>query len=209
MTLSSALHVAQSALMTGAAQSDIAARNIANAGRADYARRTSLLSTNAEGGVETLRTGRAAARAMFAARLAAGAVDAGAGVVRDGLEKLAALGGLHGDSAAGDRIAALAGALDTASENPGDAMAQRAVVDAARRAARALNDASGATQRLRAEADGDIAAAVGETNELLGRFRIANDEVVRAQARGADASDAMDRRDGLLVELSANWECIR
>lgn len=202
MTLSSALSVANSALMTSAAQADIASRNIGNAGRADYARRSALLSTNAEGGVQTLTVGRAADRALFSARLVAGAGDAQAQAVRAGIEKLARVNGMAEPTIA-DSLSKLGAAFDTAATDPADPMLRRAAVDAARGAAQGLRAATLATQNVRAEADSDIASAVTQVNDLLGQFKAANDEVVRGVSRGVDVSDALDRRDGVLSELSA------
>jgi flagellar hook-associated protein 1 FlgK len=202
MTLSSALSVAQSSLMASAAQADIASRNIANAGRADYARRSALLSSNAEGGVQTLTPGRAADRALFAARLVAGAGDAQAQAVRAGLDKLARVNGVTPPTIA-DRLSQLGAALDTAASDPADPVLRGAALDAARGLAGGLRAASMATQAVRAEADADIASAVAQVNDLLGRFKTANDEVVRGVARGGDVSDALDRRDGALTELSS------
>ena len=65
-----------------------------------------------------------------------------------------------------------------------------------------LNQATAAIQAVRLEADGGMAASVARINDLLTKFEKANQQVVSGTALGADVSDAMDTRDGLIAQLS-------
>lgn len=208
MSLSTALHVASSALMVSAAQADIASRNIANVDRTDYARRSAGLTTLGDNGGVGLSIERATNRALAAAKLIATASDAAAASTRDGLTKLAQAGGLTNvdgvaSSALATGLADLNTAIATAASDPNNSTLRGAVIDAARGLTQSFHDATAAIQQTRADADADIAGAVGDINDLLAKFKQANDDVVRGALRGGDINDALDRRDGIVAELSA------
>ena len=208
MSLSTALHVASSALMVNAAQADIASRNIANADRADYARRSAALITFGDNGGVGLTVERATSRALAAAKLIASSSDAAAAAVRDGLTQLAQAGGLTSvdgvtSSALATGLADLNTAIAAAASDPNSATLRGAVIDSARSLTQTFHDTTAAIQTARADADANIAAAVGEVNDLLTQFKQANDDVVRGATRGGDINDALDRRDGIVAALSA------
>ena len=203
MSLSSALQVANSALMNSAAQADIVARNISNVDRPNYARRSALTTTNAEGGVLTMSVDRATDRALSSARLIAASDSAAARAVRDAMMQLAQVGGLGSSAAMATMISDLGAAMDSLADAPGDAALQNAAVEAARNVVQSLNEATKATQKLRAQADAEMAAAVDDVNDLLKKFKETNDDIVKGTTRGAEVSDALDRRDGILADLAA------
>jgi flagellar hook-associated protein 1 FlgK len=68
--------------------------------------------------------------------------------------------------------------------------------------ASSLNKATADVQAARLEADNQIAASVDRINDLLAKFEIANNEVMKGAALGADISDSLDVRDSLISQLS-------
>lgn len=203
MSLSSALHVANSALMNSAAQADVISRNISNVDRANYARRSLMASSNSDGGLLAGSIVRATDRALSSAKLVASSDNGAARAVRDCLLQLSQLGGVGSSATIASMISSLGAALDSLSEAPGDTAMQNAVVDAARSVVQSLNEAAQATQKLRAQADADMANSVAEINDLLGQFKQTNDDITKGAAKGGDVSDAFDRRDDILLKLSA------
>ena len=60
----------------------------------------------------------------------------------------------------------------------------------------------GAEEQLRGEADGEIATQVTKLNKLLSDFETANNEVIKKTAMGEDANNAIDKREGLVKQIS-------
>ncbi|MBK9080764.1 MAG: flagellar hook-associated protein FlgK [Rhizobiales bacterium] len=203
MTLATALQTTRSSLANAAIQSALISRNVASAGQAGYARRIADLVNDpvAEGVGVAVR--RIAEDALRNAALDADSRAQGAQTTLDGLDRIdAVIGAQSGD----DSLAALFGRLKDSLTQYANEPARVAFGEAAMRAAggvaRELNRMSQAATELRSGADADIADSVANVNELLARFKAANDAVVGAVGTGRNASDAQDERDAILAELS-------
>ncbi|WP_204303051.1 FlgK family flagellar hook-associated protein, partial [Klebsiella pneumoniae] len=68
--------------------------------------------------------------------------------------------------------------------------------------ANALNKGTSDIQKLRQDADNDIKDSVSNLNALLAKFETINNRVVNGTRSGADVSDFLDQRDGLLKQIS-------
>jgi flagellar hook-associated protein 1 FlgK len=65
-----------------------------------------------------------------------------------------------------------------------------------------LNDAANTVAATRQEADAEIARSVERLNDLLSQFEELNRAVVKGTATGADVTDLLDKRDGVLALIS-------
>lgn len=202
MTLASALQTARISLANAASQSALISRNVAGVDQPGYARRVADLTSDPQGAGVSLTVRRIVEDALRNAALDAGARAEGAATTRSALDRLDALVGTQ----SGDSLPALLGRLRDSltawsNEPSRDAMGE-ATVRAAADVARRINGLGDAATDMRSRADADIAASVKTVNDLLGRFKTANDNVVTALATGRDASDAQDQRDAILAALS-------
>src|SRR5690606_14982600 len=85
---------------------------------------------------------------------------------------------------------------------PHDMVAAQAALAAAHDLAQSLNGATDAVQRLRQEADAEIASTVNRLNTLLAHFETVNAAIVSGTRTGADVTDHLDNRDRLLLAIS-------
>jgi flagellar hook-associated protein 1 FlgK len=65
-----------------------------------------------------------------------------------------------------------------------------------------LNQATTTVQSTRALADSDMGASVQRINDLLAKIDTLNTTIVHGTVTGADVTDSMDSRDGLISQLS-------
>lgn len=204
MNLQTAFHAAKSALLVNASLTATVSRNIAGASETGYARRLTLVETNGFGGVQTAGVERTTDTALRNAMLSAQS-DSG----RDSAKTAAfsALAQTIGDPASGQSPAALIGdlsrALIQAASSPQDQTGLIAGVQAAKKLVQALNAGAAATQATRLQADSEMGAAVDKVNSLLSQFSELDTAIVMGKRSGANISDALDRRDSVLSDLSA------
>ena len=204
MTLSIGLDAALSALSTTADQTSIVSRNVARAGEPGASRKIANLVTLQGGGVKVASVTRAANAALYDKLLGATSNSAAQKAIVDALDRLdATINDPELDASPAALVGKLADALHTYATSPQDAAAARSAVAAAADLAQALNAATGTVQQLRTEADGEMAASVGNINTLLARFETVNTEIVKGTRRGADVTDLLDQRDQILAGISA------
>ncbi|KMO11150.1 flagellar hook-associated protein FlgK [Methylobacterium platani] len=202
MGLSLALNTARSALLATSSQIGASARNTAGANDPGYSRKIVSLVSGA-GGATVLVT-RASDAALFGRKLSASSASAEAQALLDGVTALSRTVGDTGDAGSpAARLGALNAALQAAANSPDDAGLARAAVESARDLATSLNGAATAVHDARARADQGMADSVATINDLLGQFDRANRAVMRGTASGQDVSDALDDRDRILTQLSA------
>lgn len=203
MSLTSALSIAQSALFNTSRQTSIISRNVSEASNPDYARRSAVLSSTAPGArIAEIR--RATNAVLFRQNLAAISGAEAQSVLAERLDSLRVrVNGADNAASPAAALGALQEALQTYAATPSNRTLATAAVEAARGMVRSLNEGAAAVQSFRAEADRDIAAAVNDLNRLLGEFETANRQVVAGTRTGQDVSDALDRRDALLKQISA------
>jgi flagellar hook-associated protein 1 FlgK len=102
-------------------------------------------------------------------------------------------------------IGRLGASFEAMGTNPQNSQYQLNTVSDAQRMARQINDLANATQNQRAQADQEISSTITQINRLANQIQALNDEVVRTgsvSTGGQSATDAEDRRDQALRELS-------
>ncbi|AWN46006.1 flagellar hook-associated protein FlgK [Methylobacterium terrae] len=202
MGLSLALNTARSALLATSSQIATSARNTAGANDPGYSRKVVSLVGGGTG--TTVVVSRASDAALFIRKLSATSASAEGQALLDGLTSLSrTVGDTSEAGSPAARLGALNASLQAAANNPGDTGLARAAVESARDLATSLNAAAGAVQDVREQADRGMADSVATINDLLGRFDRANRAVMRGTAAGQDVSDALDDRDRILSQLSA------
>lgn len=203
MSLTNALSIAQSALFNSSRQTSIVSRNISEASNPDYARRAAIISSTAPGArVTGIR--RATNDVLFRQNLSALSGWQGQSVLSQGLNTLQIrVNGADNTSSPASALGKLQTALQTYASTPSNRTLAENAVEAARQVVRSLNNGTAAIQALRADTDRDIAQSVSELNRLLGEFESVNAEVMAGTRTGRDVSDALDRRDALLKQISS------
>ena len=112
------------------------------------------------------------------------------------------MGGNDYENAPSTLIGKLRDALQTYATQPSNLTSAQAAVAAANDVANGLNSASAATQKVRSDADAQIAADVADLNDLLSQFQTVNAAIVKGTQAGTDISDELDQRDKLLKSIS-------
>ncbi len=203
MSLGSALNTAKATLSNTSLQSAVVSNNISNASSSDYNRRAAITSTSLSTGAITVKIERVEDTALLKQNLSASSDDAGKQKFLDGMKSLSVvLGGEEYTAAPSTYLAALQNALQTYAASPSDVTLASAVVSASTDVANALNTSTNSVQQLRADADSDIQNTVAKLNQLLSDFEQANDSVKYATSVGRDPNNALDKREGLLKEIS-------
>ncbi len=202
MSLSSALSIAQSSLLTTSRQTTIVSRNVADASNPDYARRIANVVSTAPG-ARSVDIQRVTNDLLFRQNLSALSAWAGQSALFSGMDQLElAVNGVDNASSASTAIGNLQQALQLYATSPSNQNLATSVIDAARQVMRSLNDGTKAIQDFRTRTDGQIATAVGDLNSLLSQFQDVNNAIVAGSHSGADVSDALDQRDALLKKIS-------
>ncbi len=203
MSLSTAMKTAQSNFSNVGLQSAVAAKNIANASNPAYARRAAILIT-ASSGATVVETQRAQNEALLKQNLLSISKSSAQDTLLGGLTRMKMMmGGEDYELSPSHYLARLRDNLQTFADKPNEASLGETVVADAVDVANSLNGTSQALQKLRADADSDIATSVTELNRLLKEFQTYNDQVKQGTAAGTDVNDALDQRDKLLTEISA------
>ncbi|RVD59946.1 flagellar hook-associated protein FlgK [Mesorhizobium sp. M2D.F.Ca.ET.185.01.1.1] len=202
MSLSSALSIAQSALLATSKQTSVVSRNVADASNPDYTRRIAVVTSTAPGArmVEIQRT---ANELLFRQNLSALSTSSGQSTLYDGMDQLdLSVNGVDNASSPSTAIANLQKALQLYATTPSNQNLGTSVVDAAKQVVNSLNSGTKAIQDFRTQADSQIATAVDDLNSLLSQFQDANKAVISGTRSGTDVSDALDQRDALLKKIS-------
>jgi flagellar hook-associated protein 1 FlgK len=203
MSLTSALSIAQSALLNTARQTSVVSRNVADASNPDYARRYAVTSVTSTG-ARTVEIQRATNSLLFRQNLVALSAWSGQSTVSSGMDRLGlAVNGVDNASSPSTAIGNLQQALQLYATSPSNQNLASNVIDAARQVAASLNGGTKAIQDFRTQTDGEIATAVDDLNNLLAQFQEANKAVVSGTRSGTDVSDALDQRDALLKKIAA------
>lgn len=202
MSLTSALNTAQAIFRNTGEQTSVISTNIANDGNANYVRRAAVV-TNTIYGASTVNTERAQQMALLRQLTSATSASSAQDTLLNGLTTLSnALGGNDYELSPSTYLAELQTSLEAFAASPGEYTLAATVVTDAQDVANSLNNAAATVQKLRVDADAEINTQVAELNRLLAEFQIVNDAVVKANAIGADPSDALDTRDTLLKDIS-------
>lgn len=203
MSLSIGLDVALSGLSTSAEQTAVVARNVARANDPYATRKTANVVTTGNGGIRVASVTRAANIALLEKMLGATSTAAGQQALVEGLNRLdETVGDPELDTSPAAMIQKLSNAIQQYAAAPQDPIRAQSAVAAAQTLADSLNDATRAVQDVRAQADAGMADSVNSLNTLLARFQAINTEIVKGTRNGADVTDLLDQRDGLLAGMS-------
>lgn len=201
MGLSVAYNTARSSLQANQSQMGVVSRNTTGASDPNYSRKIASLVT--QGGAVRVVISRASNVALYSKMIETTSDAATQKALLDGLQKLSeTIGDTELDSSPAARVGALNSALQQYAQTPDNPVMARAFVKAANEMAQSLNEATSTIQAIRLEADGKIADSVARINDILTKFESVNHEVMRGIAVGADVTDALDTRDGLITQLS-------
>jgi flagellar hook-associated protein 1 len=201
MSLSVAHNTARSSLQASQSQMAVVSRNTSGASDPNYSRKIAALTTT--GGYARITVLRASDQALLTKMLETTSNSATQKALLEGLQKLSqTVGDTELDQSAAARVGALNGALLQYANAPDNPVLAHAFVKAATDLADTLNRATATIQSVRLEADGGMAGSVARINDLLSKFEKANQQIMSGSALGADVSDAMDTRDGLIAQLS-------
>jgi flagellar hook-associated protein 1 FlgK len=202
MSLSSALNIAQSALLATSRQTATVARNVSDASNPDYSRRTATVVSMAPG-ARVVSIQRAANDQLLRQNLAAISAWSGKSTISSGLDRLdLAVNGVDNASSPSTAITDLQKALQLYATSPANQTLGTNVLEAARRVVQSLNQGTQQIQAFRTDADSQLADATTQLNALLGQFQTANEAVKAGTRAGTDVSDALDQRDALLKKIS-------
>ncbi|PVE22488.1 flagellar hook-associated protein FlgK [Microvirga sp. KLBC 81] len=201
MSLSVAYNTARSSLQASQSQMAIVSRNTAGASDPAYSRKIGALVTT--GGAARVTVLRASDRALLNKMLETTSDAATQKSLLEGLQRLSqTIGDPELDESPAARIGTLNNALKQYANAPDDAVLARGFVKAASDLAASLNQATSSINAIRQETQVQIADSVSRINDILAKFKIANDEVVSGAALGRDVTDALDTRDSLIAQLS-------
>lgn len=202
MSLSSAMNTAQAIFNNTGTQTSTVSKNMANSGNADYAKRTTIVSTTLFG-AQVSTTVRAQNEVLMRQNLGAISQNSGQQSVLSALGDMrSVMGGTDYEMSPAKYLEALRNKIHEYATRPSDQVVGAGVISAAQDTVTALNTASSEVQRIRADADKQIEAQVDKLNNLLAEFKVANDMVTTETAVGGNPNDALDRRDSLLKQIS-------
>ena len=204
MSITAALAASRSGLSVAGTRGGITSENIANAGRADYVRRSASLDAPSVGGGVAISAIRRDVNGALQARerddMAAAAYHQTLG---DGIalytDRLAGSGSGHALPA---RIADLQADIDLLSGSPGDTSAQRAVLSSAETLARDIREAANAAKDAKASARSALTSDMNEANTLLDQIASANVRIGETEAGSSQRATAQDARDAAIDRLS-------
>ncbi|RVB29786.1 flagellar hook-associated protein FlgK, partial [Mesorhizobium sp. M7A.F.Ca.CA.004.05.1.1] len=153
MSLSTALSIAQSALMNTARQTSVVSRNVADASNPDYSRRQAVVTSTAPG-ARSVDIQRAANELLFRQNLGALSAWSGQNALYSGMDQLGvAVNGVDNASSPSTAIANLQQALQLYATSPSNQNLGASVIDAAKQVVRSLNEGSKAVQDFRTQTD--------------------------------------------------------
>ncbi|RWD54309.1 MAG: flagellar hook-associated protein FlgK [Mesorhizobium sp.] len=202
MSLSTALSIAQSALLATSKQTSVVSRNVADASSPDYARRIAVVTSTAPG-ARSVEIQRVTNELLFRQNLSALSAWSGQSALYSGMDQLdLSVNGVDNASSPSTAIANLQQALQLYATTPSNQNLGASVIDAAKQVVSSLNDGTRAIQDFRTQTDGQIATAVDDLNSLLSQFQDANKAVIAGTRSGTDVSDALDQRDALLKKIA-------
>lgn len=203
MSLSASLSTANSSLFVTGERTSIVSRNIANADRPFYSKKSVSVVTVPGSGVKSSQVIRAEQPVLFRKVLTSSSAAATQGARLDALNFL---NGTINDVELGASPSALmnsfSNALQTLSAQPHSKLAAEAAVRSARDLADGLNGAASIIQQVRNESETGIQASVNRVNSLLADFKTVNDTIVKGTIMGSDVTDYLDQRDEILANLS-------
>ncbi|HKZ97449.1 MAG TPA: flagellar hook-associated protein FlgK [Hyphomicrobiaceae bacterium] len=203
MSLTTGLSIARSALFAAGDQTAVVSRNVANAGNPLFSRKSANVVTAPGGGVRVASVTRASEPALVRRLLAATSDASSQKALVDALDELEqTINDPELDASPAARLAKLSDAIQNYAAQPQSDLAGQAAVRAAGDLVRALNSATETVNRVRRQADADIASSVDRIATLLARFEVVNGQIVNGTRAGSDVTDLLDTRDQIVASMS-------
>ncbi|MEZ2146114.1 flagellar hook-associated protein FlgK [Bradyrhizobium sp. DN5] len=214
MSLDIARSIAFSGLSSTSVQISVTSSNISNADTTGYTRKTANQSSSVTNGVGTGVTvtgitstvDKLLLKSLIAATSELGSADT-ANTYLTSLQKLYGSTSSADDSSTGtslaNSIASLESALSSLASTPSSASLQSNVVSALDDVASQLRETSSGIQKLRADADQDIASAIDDVNADLGQIADLNAQIKQTAAAGQSTADLEDQRNTALQDLAS------
>lgn len=208
MSITSALSNALSGLQANAREADLISNNLANALTPGYSRRTAdLAAVVVDGrgaGVRVAGIELAQDPVTTASRRRTDAQLGNQSTLIDALKRIERQIGLPGEGTAlAERAARFETALLAASNGPSSDDALRGVVRAGNDLVRSISALSTETQRVRMDADAEIATQVTRVNQNLRSIELLNREIRMRVIGGGDASALIDQRKALVDQVAS------
>lgn len=214
MSLNIARSIAFSGLAATQVQISVTSANISNADTSGYTKKTAGQASSVTGGVGTgvTVTGiTSSVDKLLLKSLIAANSDLGAADTTNSY--LTSLQQLYGSSTSAtntstgtslaNTLASLESALSSLASTPTSSALQSNVVDALDSVASQLRETSSGIQKLRSNADQDIASAVGSVNDDVQKIADLNAAIKQAAAAGQSTADLEDKRNTALQDLSS------
>jgi flagellar hook-associated protein 1 FlgK len=212
VSLDVALRIAISSLMTTQVQMSVASANIANADTTGYTEKTANQAASVTNGVGTGATITGITsnvdKLLLKSLMQATSVLGSSDTSNSYLNQLQALYGTSGGTTSSgtslaNTIASLESAISSLSGTPGSASLQANVVSALDSLATQLRDTSTGIQKLRSNADQDIASSVSDVNQQLKTIASLNAQIKQAAASNQPTGDLEDQRNTALQDVAS------
>lgn len=214
MSLDIARSIAFSGLSATSVQISVTSSNISNADTTGYTRKTANQSSSITNGVGTGVTvtgitstvDKLLLKSLISATSDLGAADT-TNTYLTSLEKLYGSTSSTDDSSTGtslaNSIASLESALSSLASTPSSASLQSNVVSALDDVAIQLRETSSGIQKLRSDADKDIASSIDDVNTDLQQIADLNAQIKQTAAAGQSTADLEDQRNTALQDLAS------
>lgn len=214
MSLDIARLIAFSGLSATQVQISVTSSNISNADTTGYTQKTANQSSSVTNGVGTGVTvtgisstvDKLLLKSLISATSELGAADT-ANAYLTSLQKLYGSTGTSDSSSSGtslaNTLASLESALSSLASTPSSASLQSNVVSALDDVASQLRETSSGIQKLRSNADQDIASSVDDVNKDLQDIADLNAEIKQVAASGQSTADLEDQRNTALQDLAS------
>lgn len=202
MSLSSALNIAQNALLNTSRQTSVVSRNVSGAGDENYSHRQGISETSANG-ARVVNIRRSEDLHLLRKNLDTLSSYEGQSTLSTQLNDIKAmLSGPDNQFSLENYLAGFRDRLQEFSAAPSNGLLAEAAVDSAKQLAGRLNETATQIQSFRDYADQSIEADVAKVNDLLTRLEAANSDVVTGNRVGKADNDALDQRDAILKDIS-------
>ena len=214
MSLDIARSIAFSGLSATSVQISVTSSNISNADTTGYTKKSANQSSSVTNGVGTGVTvtgitstvDKLLLKSLVGADSELGAADT-TNTYLTSLQKLYGSISSSDDSSSGtslaNSIAALESALSSLASTPSSASLQSNVVSALDDIASQLRETSSGIQKLRSDADQDIASSIDDVNADLQQIADLNAEIKQTAATGQSTADLEDQRNTALQDLAS------
>jgi flagellar hook-associated protein 1 FlgK len=203
MSLSNAFRVSSSGVSVNSTQSDIVARNIANAQDENYTKKTANVTTGAGGTAEVSSVSRSVDDALVRIDRDNTSQVAKQSTIADGISSYTDLYGQPEDgTSVSSYMTTLESAIITLESSPSDGAAQASVVSAASNLADNLNAMSGTLDTVSSEVEMSIKYDVADVNDLLYQADSLNDKIASSESGSVELAEYQDQMDKVLDSLA-------